>query len=315
VARVVGAGVLALLAGAPAWAQEHVDAGNVRVVYWQGQRGRAGEVLEIAAASMELPGIGRGGAPTGTTVMLAPDAAAFRALTGGQAPEWAGGIAIPEKRVIVLPGWASARAEGGSVKVIRHEVAHLALNAYVGHDVPRWFDEGYAEIASGGWDIESAWQLRLAMAAGRTPPLDSLALGWPRGAEQARMAYMLSATAVEFIRQRNGEAGFAKLLRNWRDEGTLEAAFRTTFATTTGHVEDEWREWVKLRFGWIQAITSSTVIWLALTLVVLFFWIPRRRRTRRILAEMVAEQRMLPPPRPELAGVEYPLSEPPPEKE
>ncbi|HET6763288.1 MAG TPA: hypothetical protein VFH27_06440, partial [Longimicrobiaceae bacterium] len=123
--RGVCAGVLALCAATPARAQEHVDAGNVRVEYWQGQRGRAAEVLEIAAAPMDLPGIGRGGAPAGTTVMLAPDAAAFRALTGGQAPEWAGGIAIPERRVIVLPGWPSARAEGGSVKVIRHEVAHL----------------------------------------------------------------------------------------------------------------------------------------------------------------------------------------------
>jgi hypothetical protein len=293
-------------------AQEHVDGGGVRVVYWQGQRGRAEEVLAIVTRPMELPGIGRGGAPPGTTVMLAPDAASFRKLTGGEAPEWAGGVAMPDRRLIVLPGWASAREAGGSVEVIRHEAAHLALNAYIGRPVPRWFDEGYAQLASGGWDRESAWKLRVAFATGKAPPLDSLTLGWPAGADDARMAYLLSATAVQYLEQRNGERGFAMLMRSWREQGSLEAALRTTFSTTTGHVEDEWRGWVRLHYGWIQALTSGTVLWLLLTLLVLFFWIPRRRKTRRILAEMAAEGRMLPPPRPEMAGVEYPLPEPPP---
>jgi hypothetical protein len=290
-------------------AQEQVAAGGVRVVFWQGQRGRAAEVLEIARQPMALSGIGRGAAPPGTTILLAPDPAAFRALTDNAAPEWAGGIAIPERRVIVLPGWASAREPGGSVQLIRHEVAHLALNASLGRPVPRWFDEGYAELASGGFDQESAWKLRLAIAMGQAPPLDSLELGWPAGAERARLAYLLSATAVQYLEQRNGEHGFRVLLGNWRREGTLEAALRTTFGTTTGRVEDEWRDWVKLHYGWGSALTSSSLIWLILTVLVLLVWIPRRRRSRRILAEMAAEQRMLPPPRPELAGVDYPIAD------
>jgi hypothetical protein len=290
-------------------AQEQVAAGGVRVVFWQGQRGRAAEVLEMARRPMALPGIGRGSAPAGTTILLAPDPAAFRTLTDNAAPEWAGGIAIPERRVIVLPGWASAREPGGSAQLIRHEVAHLALNAWLGQPVPRWFDEGYAEMASGGFDQESAWKLRLAIAMGQAPPLDSLELGWPAGADRARLAYLLSATAVQYLEQRNGERGFRVLLANWRREGTLEAALRTTFATTTGRVEDEWREWVKLHYGWGSALTSSSLIWLVLTVLVLLVWVPRRRRSRRILAEMAAEQRMLPPPRPEMVGVEYPLSD------
>jgi hypothetical protein len=281
----------------------------VRVVFWQGQRGRAAEVLQIARQPMALPGIGKGAAPAGTTILLAPDPAAFRTLTDNAAPEWAGGIAIPERRTIVLPGWASAREPGGSVQLIRHEVAHLALNAWLRQPVPRWFDEGYAQVASGEFDVESAWKLRAAIAMGQAPPLDSLSLGWPEGADRARLAYLLSATAVQFLQQRSGDHGFRVLMANWRREGTLEKALNVTFVTTTGRMEDEWREWVKLRYGWGSALTSSSLIWLILTALVLLVWIPRRRRTRRILAEMAAEQRMLPPPRPELAGVEYPLAE------
>ncbi|MDB4949249.1 MAG: hypothetical protein JWM27_1898 [Gemmatimonadetes bacterium] len=313
--RCVLAGALVLASHADVRAQEQVAAGGVRVVFWPGQRGRAEEVLAIARQPMRLAGIGRRGAPAGTTILLAPDPAAFRRLTDDAAPEWAGGIAIPERREIVLPGWASAREPGGSVQLIRHEVAHLALNAYLGRPVPRWFDEGYAEIASGGLDAESAWKLRVAIAAGKAPPLDSLELGWPEGADRARLAYLLSATAVQYLQQRNGEHGFEVLLASWRERGTLEVALRATFGTTTGHVETEWRDWVRLHYGWMSALTSAAPIGLIITALVLLIWIPRRRKSRRILAEMAAETRMLPPHRPELVGVEYPLSEAPPPDE
>jgi hypothetical protein len=52
------------------------------------------------------------------------------------------------------------------------------------------------------------------------------------------------------------------------------------------------------------------IIWLAATGLLLAAWIPRRRRNRRKLAQMDVEEHWLPPPRPELAGVDYPLLEP-----
>jgi hypothetical protein len=305
--------VSSLLACSPARAQasDTIGSGSLRVVFAPRQLSLAREVLAAARAPIRFPGLGAVSVPESTTIVLASDAAAFRAATGGGAPEWAGGVAIPELRRIVLPTYPTAHAaEEDRGTILRHEVAHLVLNERLPGIVPRWFDEGYAEVASGGWDVESAWQLRLAFVAGTTPPLDSLNLDWPGGEREARLAYLLSATAVDFLRRRGGERGMTLLFANWREHREFEPALRATYGITFGQFEDEWRRDVRTRYGWLALVSNMAVIWVIATALVLAAWIPRRRRNRRKLAGMEAEEHMLPPIRPEMAGVEYPLAEP-----
>lgn len=293
-----------------AQATEAMTAGTVRVVYAPRQRALARQVLRAARTPVHFPGLGAVTIPDSTTIILASTAAEFGAATGGDVPEWAGGVAIPELRRIVLPQYPGARVrDDDAATILRHEVAHLVLHDRLGDLIPRWFDEGYAEVASGGWDVESGWQLRVAFLTGATPPLDSLTLDWPRQAGQARFAYLLSATAVDYLRRRGGEHGMQLLFANWRVEGSFEGALRTTFGITFGQLEDEWRRDVRSRYGWLAILSNVALIWLVATALVLAAWIPRRRRNRRKLAQMDAEEHMLPPFRPELAGVDYPLAE------
>jgi len=265
------------------------------------------------ASPMVLPGFPPAAAPESTTIVLAEDRAAWARATGGAAPEWAGGIADPQARLIVLPAFpypgSSARESGVT---LRHELAHVQLAARLPGTIPRWFHEGYAEIAAGGWDAEAAWQLRLAMLLGRAPPLDSLSLGWPAGGDRARLAYLLSATAVDHLRRRGGDRGFELLMRNWQREGSWERALRTTFGLTTGQLEQEWARSVRTRYGCLMVLGNSVVIWLVAGILVLIAWIPRRRRRRERLEALRAEERMLPPPRPAWDQVDYPIAEPPP---
>ncbi|HEU4451675.1 MAG TPA: hypothetical protein VFR81_01405 [Longimicrobium sp.] len=298
--------------GSAASAQEAVlVSGTVRVVHAPRQAALAREVLTAARTPFLLPGLGRLPAPDSTTIILAPSADAFRRATGGGVPEWAGGVAIPELRTIVLPGYTSSSVRQAEAAVLlRHEIAHLVVAEVVPGPVPRWFQEGYAEVASGGWDVESAWQLRLALMLGGAPPLDSLALGWPAGAERARFAYLLSATAVDYMVRRGGERGMELFFRNWREEGSIEGAMRVTFGLTIGQFEDEWRKDVKSRYGWLLALSNLGVVWLAAALLALAMWIPRRRRNRARIDEMRKEERMLPPPREDGLDIQYPLPEP-----
>lgn len=300
--------VLSLLGVTPAAAQESVGAGPVRVFFWPGQRALADEVLATATRPLEMPGFGTVTAPDSTRIFVAPDAARFRELTGGRAPEWAGGVAFPRARVIVLPGYPVPGVSRNQTATIRHEIAHLVTNARLPQPVPRWFDEGLAELASGSWDVEGAWKLRLAIALGRAPALDSLALTWPVGAERARLAYLLSATAVQHVAERGGERGFRLLLRNWQRDGSLDASVRSTFGMTMGQLEDEWRAAVRSRYGWLQGLAASGLVWIVAAALVLLAWIPRRRRNRAKMAEMRAEERMLPPPRADGVDVEYPIA-------
>jgi hypothetical protein len=308
--------LVSLVAPAAAQEWESTRAGTVRVLHAPRHRSLAREVLASATRPMALPGFGEGAVPDSATIVLAPTPAAFAEATGGGAPEWAGGIAIPALRRIVLPVYPSAgvRQEEAAL-VLRHEVAHLALAERLPGRIPRWFNEGYAEVASGAWDVEGAWQLRLAILLGRLPPLDSLSLDWPRDAGGARFAYLLSATAVEHLRRLGGERGFTLLMRNWQETGDFEPALRMTYGMTLGHFEDSWAKDVRNRYGWLLALSNVAVVWVAASLLLLVAWFPRRRRNRRRIEAMRAEERLLPPPDPDSASVVYPLEEPPPPPE
>jgi hypothetical protein len=292
-----------------------LSAATVRVAHAPRHRALARETLETALRPMQYPGIGPMRAPDSTLIVLAPTPEAFSAATGGRAPEWAGGVAFPHERIIVIPAYPVPGVRASSAAAtLRHEIAHVTLRAYLPGHIPRWFDEGYAEIASGSWDSESAWTLRVAFLLGRAPPWDSLSLRWPAGADRARLAYLLSATAVDHIRRRTGERGFTLLMQNWREMGDMDRAVRYTFGMTLGQLEDEWRKDVRKRYGWLQAAGNVGAVWFVAVLLVLIAWLPRRRRNRVRMDALRAEEHMLPPPRPEWDQVDYPVPEPPEER-
>lgn len=279
---------------------------SLRVVYWPRDRPLAERTLAAARAPLPLPGIPAAFRFTGT-VVLAPTPARFDSLTGG-APGWSAGVAIPSLRRIILPAYQSDRTPlGDPIVALRHELAHLALDQYLPPPIPRWFQEGYATWVSGGWDEGAGWQLRFALASGNAPPLDSLTLHWPALATDARLAYLLSASAVSHLATRSGEQAFAALLRAWRREGSLDAALRSTYLLTPLQLEQEWRGMVRRRYGWLLAVSQLGVFWGVIAVLFLILGIFRRRNTRERMAALEAEERMLPPPRPDGLDVEYPL--------
>ena len=312
-ARALAAAALLLLSAVPSRAQEAVSydtlrGGSYRVAHLPRHEPLAREALATLAFPLRLPGFGRAPAPDSTILVLAPSPAAFSAATGGLAPEWAGGVAIPGRRLIVVPAYPQPGVDRrGAAATLRHEIVHLVVNERLPRPVPRWFDEGYAEVASGSWDASAAWTLRVAMLLGEAPPLDSLALAWPAGAGRARFAYLLSATMVDHMIRRTGEEGFALLLENWVREGSLDRAVRTTWGMTMGQLEDEWRRDVRSRYGWLSMAASLGAVWFVVMFLGFLALIPRRRRNRARMAAMEAEGRMLPPPGDGGWEVEYPL--------
>ena len=280
----------------------------MRVVFWPGGEGRAQEVLAAALRPPYLPGFPGRRAPVPSTIVLAPSPQVFDSVTGGRAPEWGAGVAIPSTGTIVLPVYASPRTRPEQLPVtLRHELVHLALHQELPGRIPRWFNEGYAEWVSGGWSPDEAWRLRVAFLLGRAPPLDSLTLDWPWEANQARLAYLLSATAVQHLAERSGPRGFETLMAAWKREGSLDRAIRAVYGMTMGQFEEEWRKLVQRRYGWMMILFQATVFWLAASVLVMgLFWL-RKRRDRAKLAELRAEERMLPPPPPPGLDVDYPL--------
>ena len=249
---------------------------------------KAVQVLRTLEGATPLPGL-PAGVPSGVLLVLASDEAQFARLTGGAAPDWGAGVAMPIQSAIVIPAYASARGTGWSdARILRHEWAHVGLHQYLeGLRLPRWFSEGYAQWASGGWDWSEGWKLRIALARGGSP-LDSLTFSWPRDESRARTAYLLSATTVEYLVVEGGPRALEVLLRRWKDDGNFERAFRATFGTTTGQFEEDWRRYVEDRYGWLFVLSHSAVFWMFLSLLLVAMVGIRRRAGRERMARLRA---------------------------
>ena len=251
----------------------------------------ASRVLELLDAQPPLPGLGPA-VPAGVTVVLAHTPAALDAVTGGQVPEWRAGVAVPELGLLVVPTGEGPRIlDPEGVRVLRHEWAHLGLHqALGGLRVPRWFDEGYAQWASGGWDASEAWRLRVLLARGGAPPLDSLTLDWPRERAPAEGAYLLAASAVSFLLEGSGERGMALFVARWREARSFDPALRATFGVTQAQFEEDWRRHVRTRYGWLLVASRSAVFWMLLALVLLLMVRTRQQRNRSRMARLRAAE-------------------------
>lgn len=284
------AGLLVAQSAGPSF----VERDSLRVVFWEGDETLAREVLRTARAPIPLPGMTTPAPPSGT-IFLTREQAVFDSLTSGGAPGWAAGVAIPDLRRIILPPPTASAIFGQPLVTLRHELVHLALADWSMDPPPRWFNEGYATWVSGGWDETSGWQLRAALLFGDLPPLHSLELGWPGRQGQARLAYLLSASAVSYLAESRGDAAFTRFMGAWREGADFDAAFRNTFLVTIGQFEDEWREMVRRRYGWLLALSQFAVFWLGVIVLLLILSSRRRERRKERLEELRREEYMLPP--------------------
>lgn len=267
--------------------------GPVIFHYWPGSERLADRLITRLHAMSPLPALPENileqAGPV--HVFLAPDAARFDSLTLGHAPEWGAGIAFPEARIIVLPGYMSRRAAPHELaRILRHELAHVALHHYLAPArPPRWFDEGFARWAAGEWDWEAVWQLRLAFALNKAPPLDSIELAWPEAEGDARIAYLLATSSIAFLTDRSGTEGLRLFLDRWKTSGSLEPALRRTYGLTLDQFEEDWRKEVKGRYGWALVASHSLVFWLPAGLLLLLLFGKRRRRVLDRMEQLRAD--------------------------
>ncbi len=238
---------------------------------WPAQEALAVGLAEIADRPGPWPGLGSRDLGD-IRLVIAADSAAFHDVTRGRLPGWGAGAAFPGGRTIVL------RADAGDVTgTLRHELAHLALHQAVRGRVPLWFDEGYATMASGQWDVLDRLGINLAVVTGSIPGLRGLD-GELRASEQsADAAYALAATAVMELARRNPTGSLEPLFRQLGAGVGFEDAVVTTTGLTLDRFDDVWRKSVRARFG-IVTWLLGTGIWLAMALVVGLGYEARRRR-------------------------------------
>lgn len=235
----------------PAMAQED----GLRAKSVQTNRGR---VVLPATATLDAHAVGRilNSLDETDFVRGFPNGFPFRRrVTISLAVEWPNPIADawsrPAQALIVLPlSTALAWDDGKLRRIMRHELAHLGLAAYLEYrTIPQWFDEGFAEWSAGGLTCEGSWRIWIEVQR-----RGESGVAWPQQNETGsglddRLAYDLYSTFVEYLDTAwVGVVSSGALLSSVKEHG-LNGAFREALGTDLGSLVEGWRMYVAQRFA------------------------------------------------------------------
>jgi hypothetical protein len=192
-------------------------------------------------------------------------------------PRWIAGFARGDDDLIVLfPARSPSYPYNTIEDVLQHEIAHVLIaRAAGGQPVPRWFHEGLALAAERPWGLEDRMRSTFALMRRVDPTtLDRMFTGGE--GEQAR-AYAIAGAWLRDIQRRHGAEAPARILRAMAGGNS----FAFSYASTTGETMETsavtfWREswWYQI----VPFVTSSVILWLAVTFLALFAIRTRRAR-------------------------------------
>ena len=260
--------------------------GEVTAVYWPGQEAVATALAELADGAGSWPGL-PALAHRPIRLIIAENTRRFDSLTLRRLPPWGVGAAFPGSRTVLI------RLNGDPRRVLRHELAHLALHDAV-RRVPLWLDEGYAARAAGEWDRLDGLMMNWRLLGGRVPTLDGVTADLRGHRADAEAAYAFATTAVLYLERLGRERGLTPLFAQLAADPDLDRAMRAIYGLTLAQFETAWRRDLKDRYGWLVLFTSFTALWLMVLVVVGLAWRYRRRRDR-VRREALNEGWVIPP--------------------
>jgi hypothetical protein len=231
-----------------------------------------------------------------THIVLAPTLEDFQKAQPGrqQVPLWAAAVAYPGLNLMIL---RSPRAvKGGRLDyhtVFIHEYTHIVLGRALQHrDVPRFLAEGIAMYVSSEWHFSRMAVLTKAALTDRIIPLQQLTHGFPDDLAAAELAYAQSFMFISFLIDRFGGSSFQQFIRDYSQSGDLKHSLLKMTGMDLFSLEKEWIAYVKRRVSWIPLITSATTLWFLATLVFIYGYYRKKRRTAAML-KMWEEQEKL----------------------
>jgi len=229
---------------------------------------------------MRLVGLRRAGAPI--RVVLLPESSPQAQAT----PAWISGYAYGELgTVFLLPERAPAYPDGSLLELLRHEVTHVLIHrAAGGRAVPRWFNEGLAMAAAGGWGTGDHTRLAYALLLEARTPLDTLDQRFGGSSGSVARAYAVSGALVRDLLQTYGAWVPAQILRGLRMGLPFPMAFRRATGVTLEAAEADFWNRYSLWYRWVPIVTSSFTLWLAITVLALLAFRRRRQRDAALAA-------------------------------
>lgn len=230
----------------------------------------------LAAAHAQLTYLLRDSLSFTSTLQIVREKSAFDALVGSAFPDWGGAAAIPSKRLMVVKSPNFFNLPASLEELIVHEYAHLALSYRLrGHPAPRWFDEGLAQSVSTVWGIGGNVALTKATVLGNHIPLSSIDGVNGFHSFDAELAYATSFQAVQFLRERFGQAGIDFFIDALASGQPVGSAIELATGRTWPQFEAEFHLYLQSRFTVTGLLIDMSYLWLLFPFLLIAAWLVR----------------------------------------
>lgn len=266
---------------------------NFEVEYLPGETAWVQDIIGRASAARSLINEVTGDPfLTRIRVIITPDRTAFLRLVGPWA-ENSAAVAVPRENIMIINGDVMRAGPPATLgTTLLHEMAHLYLGVSTPRPLPRWLDEGLAQIMAHEGTAEGIATLTWAKWLRGIIPLRDLERSFPVEGNRQRLAYQESLSIAQHIIEHEYGGSLPAFLNSITGANAENEIARFWNPLTRDVLETRWRQSLTARGNWVTLVLSSGLFWGFAAVLSLVAYLVIRHRRRALRREWDEEERI-----------------------
>jgi hypothetical protein len=193
------------------------------------------------------------------TVVLTTNRERFEQMTGSKVVV---AYAVPRRNLMVIDYTKMNTAPFSLGTIMKHELCHLLLHNQVKNGrLPRWLDEGIAQLTSDGiaeiMISRKGSILNKAVLSKKLFSMRALSQSFPRDKESLLLAYEESKSFVEYINHEFGRKGIQDLLGHLQAGNEIDGAVLQSFSIPLDELEKRWHIHLRKKITWFTYLANN----------------------------------------------------------
>jgi len=216
------------------------------------------------------------------TIILTRSQAEYDRYRMNKIPEWSQAVAFTEKKIIVLK-IESAENVIRSPEILLHEIVHIFFAETSSPErIPVWMHEGIAQYLSGyELTIDDRIRLANALVSDNIISLTEMDTLFHFNQVKARLAYIESLTAIQFIIKQHGVDALKSLIQNVQMNMTLNQAFLDALGYDFIDFKINWYEELESQNKWLILLNFENILWISIVILFILALFVVKMRNRK----------------------------------
>ncbi len=217
----------------------------------------------------------------------------FNSLVSGRFPDWGAGVAIPERKMIVIKSPMRFNLNKSLEQLLAHEYAHLAVShkSLFNHP-PRWFNEGVAMYISEEWGWSNNIAMGKASVFGQFIGLQDIELVNRFNEGKAQVAYAESYLAVRYMLKHYGKNAVKIFLEQINSKKSIDEAMYIATGSTMNEFQNDFESSLHKQFNYASLFMDTIFFWIALAGIVVYAFFLQFKKRREYYKKWEEEEKL-----------------------